>query len=102
MCGLQFLSLVSVRCEIEETLERLKQLERELTCKEQELAERERRLTEWENRLMERSRSCTPVNLKYCILFYFCMVSVALFSPTQLLPICAEWSMSIDSNSYCQ
>uniref|UniRef100_A0A9J8B1E1 Mitogen-activated protein kinase kinase kinase 20b n=1 Tax=Cyprinus carpio carpio TaxID=630221 RepID=A0A9J8B1E1_CYPCA len=49
------------RCEIEETLERLKQLERELSCKEQELAERERRLTEWENRLMERSRSCTPL-----------------------------------------
>ncbi|XP_056605700.1 protein kinase Npk [Triplophysa dalaica] len=49
------------RCEIEETLERLKQLERELTCKEQELAERERRLAEWENRLMERSRSCTPM-----------------------------------------
>nr|AAI71673.1 LOC405768 protein [Danio rerio] len=51
------------RCEIEETLERLKQLERELSCKEQELEERERRLTEWENRLMERSRSCTPVSL---------------------------------------
>uniref|UniRef100_A0A672S1W6 Mitogen-activated protein kinase kinase kinase MLT-like n=1 Tax=Sinocyclocheilus grahami TaxID=75366 RepID=A0A672S1W6_SINGR len=49
------------RCEIEETLERLKQLERELSCKEQELAERERRLTEWENRLMERSRSCNPL-----------------------------------------
>uniref|UniRef100_A0A8C1KEE7 Sterile alpha motif and leucine zipper containing kinase AZK n=1 Tax=Cyprinus carpio TaxID=7962 RepID=A0A8C1KEE7_CYPCA len=49
------------RCEIEETLERLKQLEMELSCKEQELAERERRLTEWENRLMERSRSCTPL-----------------------------------------
>ncbi|XP_051568939.1 mitogen-activated protein kinase kinase kinase 20-like isoform X2 [Myxocyprinus asiaticus] len=48
-------------CEIEETLERLKQLERELSCKEQELAQRERRLTEWENRLMERSQSCTPL-----------------------------------------
>ncbi len=57
-----FPCLLSVRCEIEETLERLKQLERELSCKEQELAERERRLTEWENRLMERSRSCTPVS----------------------------------------
>lgn len=61
-CFLYFLCLLSVRCEIEETLERLKQLERELGCKEQELAERERRLTEWENRLMERSRSCTPVS----------------------------------------
>jgi len=58
---------LSVRCEIEETLERLKQLERELSCKEQELAERERRLTEWENRLMERSRSCTPVSLHHSV-----------------------------------
>ncbi|XP_026870201.1 protein kinase Npk isoform X2 [Electrophorus electricus] len=48
------------RCEIDATLERLKKLERELTCKEQELEERERRLREWENRLMKRSRSCTP------------------------------------------
>uniref|UniRef100_A0AAR2L120 Protein kinase domain-containing protein n=1 Tax=Pygocentrus nattereri TaxID=42514 RepID=A0AAR2L120_PYGNA len=48
------------RCEIDATLERLKRLEKELTCKEQELEERERRLREWENRLMERSRSCTP------------------------------------------
>uniref|UniRef100_A0A8C2K728 Sterile alpha motif and leucine zipper containing kinase AZK n=1 Tax=Cyprinus carpio TaxID=7962 RepID=A0A8C2K728_CYPCA len=55
------------RCEIEETLERLKQLEMELSCKEQELAERERRLTEWENRLMERSRSCTPVSPQHSV-----------------------------------
>ncbi|XP_030637653.1 protein kinase Npk [Chanos chanos] len=48
------------RCEIDATLERLKRLERELTCKEQELEERERRLKEWENRLMEQSRSCVP------------------------------------------
>lgn len=64
-CVVKSPCLLSVRCEIEETLERLKQLERELSCKEQELAERERRLTEWENRLMERSRSCTPVSLHH-------------------------------------
>ncbi|XP_072540018.1 protein kinase Npk [Salminus brasiliensis] len=48
------------RCEIDATLERLKTLERELTCKEQELDERERRLRAWENRLVERSKSCSP------------------------------------------
>uniref|UniRef100_A0A8B9HHZ0 Sterile alpha motif and leucine zipper containing kinase AZK n=1 Tax=Astyanax mexicanus TaxID=7994 RepID=A0A8B9HHZ0_ASTMX len=51
------------RCEIDATLERLKRLERELTCKEQELDERERRLRAWENRLLERSKSCTPVRI---------------------------------------
>ncbi|XP_039095119.1 mitogen-activated protein kinase kinase kinase 20 isoform X2 [Hyaena hyaena] len=49
------------RCEIEATLERLKKLERDLSCKEQELKERERRLRMWEQKLTEQSN--TPLLL---------------------------------------
>uniref|UniRef100_A0A8C0NQ42 Mitogen-activated protein kinase kinase kinase 20 n=2 Tax=Canis lupus familiaris TaxID=9615 RepID=A0A8C0NQ42_CANLF len=49
------------RCEIEATLERLKKLERDLSCKEQELKERERRLKMWEQKLTEQSN--TPLLL---------------------------------------
>ncbi|XP_069081461.1 mitogen-activated protein kinase kinase kinase 20 isoform X3 [Pleurodeles waltl] len=49
------------RCEIEETLERLKKLERDLSFKEQELKERERRLKMWEQKLTEQSH--TPLFL---------------------------------------
>ncbi|XP_004601218.2 mitogen-activated protein kinase kinase kinase 20 isoform X1 [Sorex araneus] len=45
------------RCEIEATLERLKKLERDLSCKEQELKERERRLKMWEQKLTEQSNT---------------------------------------------
>ncbi|XP_068101593.1 mitogen-activated protein kinase kinase kinase 20 isoform X1 [Hyperolius riggenbachi] len=45
------------RCEIEETLERLKKLERDLSCKEQELKEREKRLKMWEQKLTEQSHT---------------------------------------------
>nr|XP_035940703.1 mitogen-activated protein kinase kinase kinase 20 isoform X3 [Halichoerus grypus] len=45
------------RCEIEATLERLKKLERDLSCKEQELKERERRLRMWEQKLTEQSNT---------------------------------------------
>ncbi|KAG8432450.1 hypothetical protein GDO86_016442 [Hymenochirus boettgeri] len=45
------------RCEIEETLERLKRLERDLSCKEQELKEREKRLKMWEKKLTEQSHT---------------------------------------------
>ncbi|XP_071774004.1 mitogen-activated protein kinase kinase kinase 20 isoform X1 [Centroberyx gerrardi] len=45
------------RCEIEETLERLKKLERDLSTKEQELKERERRLKMWERKLIEQSNT---------------------------------------------
>nr|XP_033800951.1 mitogen-activated protein kinase kinase kinase 20 isoform X5 [Geotrypetes seraphini] len=45
------------RCEIEETLERLKKLERDLSFKEQELKERERRLKMWEQKLTEQSHT---------------------------------------------
>ncbi|XP_045431208.1 mitogen-activated protein kinase kinase kinase 20 isoform X2 [Pipistrellus kuhlii] len=45
------------RCEIEETLERLKKLERDLSFKEQELKERERRLKMWEQKLTEQSNT---------------------------------------------
>lgn len=48
------------RCEIEETLERLKKLERDLSFKEQELKEREKRLRMWEQKLTEQSN--TPVS----------------------------------------
>lgn len=47
------------RCEIEETLERLKKLERDLSFKEQELKEREKHLKMWEQKLTEQSH--TPV-----------------------------------------
>ncbi|XP_075036720.1 mitogen-activated protein kinase kinase kinase 20 isoform X2 [Mixophyes fleayi] len=45
------------RCEIEETLDRLKKLERDLSCKEQELKEREKRLKMWEKKLTEQSHT---------------------------------------------
>ncbi|MEE6489654.1 hypothetical protein FKM82_015637 [Ascaphus truei] len=45
------------RCEIEETLERLKKLERDLSFKEQELKEREKRLKVWEQKLTEQSHT---------------------------------------------
>ncbi|XP_072274448.1 mitogen-activated protein kinase kinase kinase 20 isoform X1 [Pyxicephalus adspersus] len=45
------------RCEIEETLERLKKLERDLSFKEQELKEREKRLKMWEEKLTEQSHT---------------------------------------------
>ncbi|XP_036422407.1 mitogen-activated protein kinase kinase kinase 20 isoform X4 [Colossoma macropomum] len=45
------------RREIEATLERLKKLERDLSCKEQELKERERRLKMWERKLIEQSNT---------------------------------------------
>ncbi|XP_056390786.1 mitogen-activated protein kinase kinase kinase 20 isoform X2 [Hyla sarda] len=45
------------RCEIEETLERLKKLERDLSFKEQELKEREKRLKLWEQQLTEQSHT---------------------------------------------
>ncbi|KAM8933758.1 mitogen-activated protein kinase kinase kinase 20 isoform 1-T1 [Pelodytes ibericus] len=45
------------RCEIEETLERLKKLERDLSFKEQELKEREKRLKMWEKKLTEQSHT---------------------------------------------
>ncbi|XP_063789517.1 mitogen-activated protein kinase kinase kinase 20 isoform X1 [Pseudophryne corroboree] len=45
------------RCEIEETLERLKKLERDLSYKEQELKEREKRLKIWEKKLTEQSHT---------------------------------------------
>ncbi|OCT63608.1 mitogen-activated protein kinase kinase kinase 20 L homeolog isoform X1 [Xenopus laevis] len=45
------------RCEIEETLERLKRLERDLSYKEQELKEREKRLKIWEKKLTEQSHT---------------------------------------------
>uniref|UniRef100_A0A8C5Q7A0 Mitogen-activated protein kinase kinase kinase 20 n=1 Tax=Leptobrachium leishanense TaxID=445787 RepID=A0A8C5Q7A0_9ANUR len=45
------------RCEIEETLERLKKLERDLSFKEQELKEREKRLKIWEKKLTEQSHT---------------------------------------------
>ncbi|XP_053326470.1 mitogen-activated protein kinase kinase kinase 20 isoform X1 [Spea bombifrons] len=45
------------RCEIEETLERLKKLERDLSYKEQELKEREKRLKMWEKKLTEQSHT---------------------------------------------
>ncbi|XP_063285808.1 mitogen-activated protein kinase kinase kinase 20 isoform X1 [Pelobates fuscus] len=45
------------RCEIEETLERLKKLERDLSFKEQELREREKRLKMWEKKLTEQSHT---------------------------------------------
>ncbi|XP_077128791.1 mitogen-activated protein kinase kinase kinase 20 isoform X1 [Ranitomeya variabilis] len=45
------------RCEIEETLERLKKLERDLSFKEQELKEREQRLKLWEKKLTEQSHT---------------------------------------------
>ncbi|KAM4698508.1 mitogen-activated protein kinase kinase kinase 20 isoform 2-T2 [Rhinophrynus dorsalis] len=45
------------RCEIEETLERLKKLERDLSYKEQELKEREKRLKMWEQKLTEQSHT---------------------------------------------
>ncbi|KAI4871963.1 hypothetical protein NFI96_021267 [Prochilodus magdalenae] len=45
------------RREIEATLERLKRLERDLSCKEQELKERERRLKMWERKLIEQSNT---------------------------------------------
>ncbi|KAM3917481.1 mitogen-activated protein kinase kinase kinase 20 isoform 1-T3 [Leptodactylus fuscus] len=45
------------RCEIEETLERLKKLERDLSFKEQELKEREKRLKIWEQKLTEQSHT---------------------------------------------
>ncbi|KAG9477330.1 hypothetical protein GDO78_002627 [Eleutherodactylus coqui] len=47
----------SKRCEIEETLERLKKLERDLSFKEQELKEREKRLKIWEKKLTEQSHT---------------------------------------------
>lgn len=52
--------VLSLRCEIEATLERLKKLERDLSFKEQELKERERRLKMWEQKLTEQSN--TPVS----------------------------------------
>ncbi|XP_077304147.1 mitogen-activated protein kinase kinase kinase 20 isoform X2 [Lithobates pipiens] len=45
------------RCEIEETLERLKKLERDLSFKEQELKEREKHLKMWEQKLTEQSHT---------------------------------------------
>ncbi|XP_004917774.1 mitogen-activated protein kinase kinase kinase 20 isoform X2 [Xenopus tropicalis] len=45
------------RCEIEETLERLKRLERDLSYKEQELKEREKHLKMWEKKLTEQSHT---------------------------------------------
>ncbi|XP_044159658.1 mitogen-activated protein kinase kinase kinase 20 isoform X1 [Bufo gargarizans] len=45
------------RCEIEETLDRLKKLERDLSFKEQELKERENRLKMWEKKLTEQSHT---------------------------------------------
>ncbi|XP_036422389.1 mitogen-activated protein kinase kinase kinase 20 isoform X2 [Colossoma macropomum] len=51
------------RREIEATLERLKKLERDLSCKEQELKERERRLKMWERKLIEQSNTPLLPNL---------------------------------------
>lgn len=62
--------IVSNRCEIEATLERLKKLERDLSTKEQELKEREKRLKMWEQNLLEQSSAPVSV-LHYCNILLF-------------------------------
>ncbi|CAJ0967860.1 unnamed protein product [Ranitomeya imitator] len=66
------------RCEIEETLERLKKLERDLSFKEQELKEREQRLKLWEKKLTEQSH--TPVGDIYIYIYIY----IFTVSPTMV------------------
>lgn len=89
---LSLLVFVMHRCEIEETLERLKKLERDLSFKEQELKEREKHLKMWEQKLTEQSH--TPVSafsykksnsylLCFIISFVHCSKLLYLEVPTQ-------------------